>query len=119
MTPDLARIQDNQTAVRAAPSWGGGDASRGTRGWYWDASGGFIPVTPDTWNPWVAFLVFPRITSSSRIERRETARFTARFQHGQPTVPAIHPICVGARWQFSPRRPGRGDDRRSGSPEFG
>ncbi len=86
MTPDLARIQNNQTAGRAAPIWGGGDALRGTRGWYWDASGGFIPVTPDTWNPLVAFLVFPRITSSSRIERRDTARFTARFQHIQ-TLP--------------------------------
>ena len=81
MTPDLARTQDKQTAARAAPRWRGGDPSHGTEGWYWDASGGFIPVTHDTWNPWVAFLVFPRITSSSRIERGEIGRFTALFHH--------------------------------------
>ena len=81
MTPDLTRIQDGQTSVRAAPRWGGGDALRGTVGWYWDASGGFIPGTPDTWNPHVAFLVFPRITSSPRIERRAISRFAARSHH--------------------------------------
>ena len=81
MTPDLAGIQDGQTSVRAAPRWGGGDALRGTVGWYWDASGGFIPETPDTWNPHVAFLVFPRITSSPRIERRAMSRFAARSHH--------------------------------------
>ena len=70
MTPDLARIQDTLTTARAAPRWDDGDALRGTMSWYWDASGGFIPETPDTWNPRVAFLVFPRITSSPRIERR-------------------------------------------------
>jgi len=46
-----------------------------TVAWYWDASGGFIPETPDTWNPQVAFLVFPRITSSPGIERRSVVRF--------------------------------------------
>ena len=81
MTPDLTRIQDGQTPVRAAPRWGGADALRGTAGWYWDASGGFIPGTPGTWNPQVAFLVFPRITSSPRIERRAISRFAARSHH--------------------------------------
>ena len=81
MTPDLARIQDGRTSVRAAPGWSGGEALRGTAGWYWDASGGFIPGTPDTWNPHVAFLVFPRITSSPRIERRAMSRFAARSHH--------------------------------------
>ena len=52
-----------------------------TVAWYWDASGGFIPATPDTWNPQVAFLVFPRITSSPRIDRRATTRFAARSHH--------------------------------------
>ena len=84
MTPDLARTRDTQTVARAAPRWGG-DASRGTEGWYWDASGGFIPETPDTWNAWIAFLVFPRITSSSRIERRDMGRFAARL-HQIPTL---------------------------------
>ena len=81
MTPDLTRIQDGRTPVRAAPKWGGGDALHGTVSWYWDASGGFIPGTPDTWNPQVAFLVFPRITSSPRIERRAMSRFAARSHH--------------------------------------
>ena len=81
MTPDLTRIQDGRTPVRAAPGWGGGDALHGTVSWYWDASGGFIPGTPDTWNPHVAFLVFPRITSSPRIERRAISRFAARSHH--------------------------------------
>ena len=81
MTPDPAGIQDSRTPGRAAPRWGGGDAPRGTVGWYWDASGGFIPGTPDTWNPQVAFLVFPRITSSPGIDRRATSRFAARSHH--------------------------------------
>ena len=81
MTPDFAGIQDGRTPGRAAPRWGGGDAPRGTVGWYRDASGGFIPGTPDTWNPQVAFLVFPRITSSPRIERRAMSRFAARSHH--------------------------------------
>ena len=73
MTPDLARIRNTRTTARAAPRWAGGDALRGTMGWYWDASGGFIPETPDRWNPRVALLVFPRITSSPRIDRRDSA----------------------------------------------
>ena len=47
MTPDLARIQDTRTTARAAPRWDDGDALRGTMGWYRDASGGFIPETPE------------------------------------------------------------------------
>ena len=90
MTPDLASTQDKRTVARAAPRWRG-DPSRGTEGWYWDASGGFIPVTPDTWNPRVAFLVFPRITSSSRIERRDIGRFAARFHH-IPTLPVADQV---------------------------
>ena len=81
MTPDLTRIQDSRAPVRAVPGWSGVDALRGTVGWYWDASGRFIPGTPDTWNPQVAFLVFPRITSSPRIERRAMSRFAARSHH--------------------------------------
>ena len=81
MTPDPAGIQNCRTPRRAAPRWGGGDAPHGTAGWYRDASGGFIPGTPDRWNPQVAYLVFPRITSSPRIERRAMTRFTARSHH--------------------------------------
>jgi len=54
---------------------GGGTVARGTLGWYGDASGGFFLKTLDEWNPRLAFLVFPRITSSSRIDRREIGRF--------------------------------------------
>ena len=91
MTPDPASTQDTRTAAGAAPGWGGGDAPRGTEGWYWDASGGFIPAAPDTWNPRVAFLVFPRITSSSRIERGDIGRFAARFHH-IPTLPVADQV---------------------------
>lgn len=91
MTPDPARTQDARTAAGAAPGWGGGDAPHGTEGWYWDASGGFIPAAPDTWNPRVAFLVFPRITSSSRIERGDIGRFAARFHH-IPTLPVADQV---------------------------
>ena len=52
-----------------------------TVAWYWDASGGFIPETPDTWNSRVAFLVFPRITSSPGIERRAVVRFDIPTQY--------------------------------------
>ena len=46
-----------------------------TVAWYWDASGGFIPERPDTWNSQVALLVFPRITSSPGIERHAVVQF--------------------------------------------
>ena len=48
---------------------------RGTRGWYGDASGAFLIETLDGWNAHLAYLVFPRITSSLRIDRRDTGRF--------------------------------------------
>lgn len=74
MTTALTRTQRAQT-MRATPSAGGGTVARGTLGWYGDASGGFFVKTLDEWNPRLAFLVFPRITSSSRIDRREIGRF--------------------------------------------
>ncbi len=70
MTTDLTRIGDARTTRGL-----GGAALPGTVGWYSDASGGFIPETPDSWNSQVAFLVFPRITSSPRIDRRAVVRF--------------------------------------------
>lgn len=76
MTTDLTGIEDARPTRRL-----GGDAMRGTVGWYWDASGGFIPETPDTWNQWVAFLVFPRITSSPRIDCRAVVRFDIPSQY--------------------------------------
>ena len=75
MTTALTRTQGVQTTRRSTPSSGGGTVARGTLGWYGDASGGFFLKTLDEWNPRLAFLVFPRITSSSRIDRREIGRF--------------------------------------------
>ena len=46
-----------------------------------ESRGQTVPGTPATWNPQVAFLVFPRITSSPRIERRAMSRFAARSHH--------------------------------------
>ncbi|MCY3809573.1 MAG: hypothetical protein OXG58_09170 [Gemmatimonadetes bacterium] len=96
MTTGLVGIDDARTTAPAARG-GHGDALRGsgTQGsmvWYWDASGGFIPETPDTWNPQVAFLVFQRITSSPRIERRDTGRSAVRSHH-----PSALPIADQVR----------------------
>ena len=75
MTTASTRTQRAPTTMRSTPSAGGGTGARGTHGWYWDASGPFFLKTLDEWNPRLAFLVFPRITSSSRIDRREIGRF--------------------------------------------
>lgn len=72
---DLARTHRAETTQRSAPLWGGGSAVRGTLVWYGDASGGFFLNSLDEWNPRLAFLVFPRITSSSRIDCRNIDRF--------------------------------------------
>ena len=72
---DLARTHRAATTKRSAPLWGGGSAVRGTLVWYGDASGGFFLKSLDEWNPRLAFLVFPRITSSSRIDCRNIDRF--------------------------------------------
>ena len=91
MTQDLVRIQDTQRTSRAASSGVGGDALRGTRGWYGDASGGFILETREAWTPLLAFLVYPKITSSSRIDRREIDRFVVHSQH-IATVPITRQV---------------------------
>ena len=70
MTADLARTQHAEPTMRSTPFWGGGGAGRGTIVWYGDASGGFFLESLDEWNPRLASQVFPRITSSSRIDRR-------------------------------------------------
>ena len=83
MTPDPAGIRGSRTPGRAAPRWGGGDAPHGTVGWYRDASGGFIPAAPDTWNAQVAFPAirqvcigarWPGLSSMSWPRRRSTKR---------------------------------------------
>ena len=78
MTTALTGTHGAQPTPRSNPSPGGGTDARATLGWYGDASGGFFLKTLDEWNPRLAFLVFPRITSSSRIDRREIGRFMPR-----------------------------------------
>ena len=80
MTTGHARTHGPQTRARPPSSWGGGSVVRGTLGWYGDASGGFFLKSLDEWNPRLAFLVFPRITSSSRIDRWEIGRFELQAQ---------------------------------------
>ena len=80
MTTGHARTQRAQTTTRPPSSWGGGTVVRGTLGWYGDASGGFFLKSLDEWNPRLAFLVFPRITSSSRIDRCDIGRFVLQAQ---------------------------------------
>ena len=53
----------------------GSGVPRGTRGWYGDASGAFLIETPDGWNAHLAYLVFPGITSSARIDRCDAGPF--------------------------------------------
>ena len=75
MTTGHARTQRAQTRTRPPSWWGGGSVARGTLGWYGDASGGFFLKSLDEWNPRLAFLVFPRITSSSGIDRCKIGGF--------------------------------------------
>ena len=81
MTTGHARTHGPQTRTRPPSSWGDGSVVRGTLGWYGDASGGFFLKSLDEWNPRLAFLVFPRITSSSRIDRCDMGRFELETQH--------------------------------------
>ena len=63
MTTGLASSDRAQVHRSPRRSWAGDVARPATRGWYVDASGGFILETRDAWNPGLASLVFPRITS--------------------------------------------------------
>ena len=80
MTTGHARTHGPQTRTRPPSSWGGGSVVRGTLGWYGDASGGFFLKSLDAWHPRLAFLVFPRITSSTRIDRCEIGRSELQAQ---------------------------------------
>ena len=75
MRTGRAGTQRAQTRTRPPSWWGGGSVARGTLGWYGDASGGFFLKSLDEWNPRLAFLVFPRITSSSGIDRCKIGGF--------------------------------------------
>ena len=92
MTTDLHRTHRAEPTMRPAPMGGGGSAVRGTLVWYGDASGGFFLKSLEEWNPRLAFLVFPRITSSSRIDRRNIDRFAL-----QPLAISTLPIARQVR----------------------
>ena len=77
MTTGHARTHGPRTRTRSPSSWGGVSVAPGTLGWYGDASGGFFLKSLDEWNPRLAFLVFPRITSSSRIDRCDIGRLVS------------------------------------------
>lgn len=81
MTPNLTEIQEKQMAERTLQSQTGSDALRGTWGWYSDASGAFIIETPEAWDPCLVSLIFPRITSSPRIDRCDIGEFAAPSRH--------------------------------------
>ena len=74
MTTGLASSDGTKVHRSTRRSWAGNVTRPATRGWYGDASGGFILETRDAWNAALASLVFPRITSSSRIDRRYVAQ---------------------------------------------
>ncbi len=78
MTTGFAGIQDTRTNPR-------------TRGWYDDASGGFILETCDAWDLRLARRVFPRITSSSRIDRSDIGRFVLA-RHQISTLPVADQV---------------------------
>ena len=80
MTTGHAGTHGPRTRMRPPSSWGGGSVARGTPGWYGDASGGFLLRSLDEWNPRLAYQVFPRITSSSRIDRCDVDRFVLQTQ---------------------------------------
>ena len=75
MTTGRRRGLGPRSRTRPPSWWGGGSVARGTLGWYGDASGGFFLKSLDEWNPRLAFLVFPRITSSSGIDRCKIGGF--------------------------------------------
>ena len=75
MTAELASLDSTQIHGSTRRSRDGRVARPATKGWYGDASGGFILETRGAWNAALASLVFPRITSSSRIDRRYTVQF--------------------------------------------
>ena len=64
---------------------------RGTRGWYGDASGAFLIETLDGWNAHLAYLLFPGIMSSSRIDRRDTGPFVLQGRP-RPTLPVADQV---------------------------
>lgn len=75
MTAELASLDSTQIHGSARRSRDGRVTCPATKGWYGDASGGFILETRGAWNAALAFLVFPRIMSSSRIDRRYAVQF--------------------------------------------
>ena len=91
MMKGLASSHGTLVHRSARRSWAGDVAWPATRGWYGDASGGFILETRDAWNPALASLVFPRITSSSRIDRRYVVQFVVNWSDAS-TLPVARQV---------------------------
>ena len=91
MTRGLASSDGTQVHRSTRRSWARDVARPVTKGWYGDASGGFILETRDAWNPALASLVFPRITSSSRIDCRYVAQFVAYLSDAS-TLPVARQV---------------------------
>ena len=91
MTTGLASSDGTQVHRSARRSWAGDVARPATRAWYGDASGCFILATRDAWKAALASLVFPRITSSSRIDCRYVAQFVAYLSDAS-TLPVARQV---------------------------
>ena len=91
MTRGLASSDGTQVHRNTRRSWARDVARPATRGWYGDASGGFILETRDAWNASLASLVFPSITSSSRIDRRYVAQFVVNWSDAS-TLPVARQV---------------------------
>ena len=91
MTTGLASRDGTQVHRSTRRSWAGDVARAATRAWYGDASGGFILETRDAWNAALASLVFPRITSSSRIDRRYVAQVVV-YMSDASTLPVARQV---------------------------
>ena len=91
MTTGLASRDGTQVHRRARRSWAGDVARPATRAWYGDASGCFILETRDAWKAALASLVFPRITSSSRIDRRYVVQFVVNWSDAS-TLPVARQV---------------------------
>ena len=91
MTRGLASSDGTQVHRSTRRSWARDFARPATKGWYGDASGGFILETRDAWNPALASLVFPRITSSSRIDRRHVVQFVVNWSDAS-TLPVARQV---------------------------
>ena len=123
MTTGHARTHGPRKMTRPPSPAPGSSVPRGTQSWYGDASGAFLIETLDEWNAHLAFQIFPRFTSSSRIDRRDTGPFVlqtgpmsgssrARCRSTSPNSPAscaspAPPSTIGSAAASPTRTTGR------------